>query len=152
MVSSEELKVINNTITFVKTTLRNAEGGHDWFHIQRVLNTAITIVKRENANEFVVQLGALLHDIADSKFHNGDETVGPKIAREFLFSQNVDSSVIEHVVNIINAVSYKGGHNSSTFNSLELQIVQDADRLDALGAIGIARTFNYGGFKNRTLC
>ena len=88
MVSSEELKVINNTITFVKTTLRNAEGGHDWFHIQRVLNTAITIVKRENANEFVVQLGALLHDIADSKFHNGDETVGPKIAREFLFSQN----------------------------------------------------------------
>lgn len=151
MVSSEELKVINNTITFVKTTLRNAEGGHDWFHIQRVLNTAITIVKRENANEFVVQLGALLHDIADSKFHNGDETVGPKIAREFLFSQNVDSSVIEHVVNIINAVSYKGGHNSSTFNSLELQIVQDADRLDALGAIGIARTFNYGGYKNRTL-
>ena len=151
MVSSEELKVINNTITFVKTTLRNAEGGHDWFHIQRVLNTAITIVKRENANEFVVQLGALLHDIADSKFHNGDETIGPKIAREFLFSQNVDSSVIEHVVNIINAVSYKGGHNSSTFNSLELQIVQDADRLDALGAIGIARTFNYGGYKNRTL-
>ena len=151
MVSSEELKVINNTITFVKTTLRNAEGGHDWFHIQRVLNTAITIVKRENANEFVVQLGALLHDIADSKFYNGDETVGPKIAREFLFSQNVDSSVIEHVVNIINAVSYKGGHNSSTFNSLELQIVQDADRLDALGAIGIARTFNYGGYKNRTL-
>lgn len=151
MVSSEELKVINNTITFVKTTLRNAEGGHDWFHIQRVLNTAITIVKRENANEFVVQLGALLHDIADSKFHNGDETVGPKIAREFLFTQNVDSSVIEHVVNIINAVSYKGGHNSSTFNSLELQIVQDADRLDALGAIGIARTFNYGGYKNRTL-
>lgn len=151
MVSSEELKVINNTITFVKTTLRNAEGGHDWFHIQRVLNTAITIVKRENANEFVVQLGALLHDIADSKFHNGDETVGPKIAREFLFSQNVDSSVIEHVVNIINSVSYKGGHNSSTFNSLELQIVQDADRLDALGAIGIARTFNYGGYKNRTL-
>lgn len=151
MITSEELKVINNTITFVKTTLRNAEGGHDWFHIQRVLNTAITIVKRENANEFVVQLGALLHDIADSKFHNGDETVGPKIAREFLFSQNVDSSVIEHVVNIINAVSYKGGHNSSTFNSLELHIVQDADRLDALGAIGIARTFNYGGYKNRAL-
>lgn len=151
MITSEELKVINSTITFVKTTLRNAEGGHDWFHIQRVLNTAITIVKRENANEFVVQLGALLHDIADSKFHNGDETVGPKIAREFLFSQNVDSSVIEHVVNIINAVSYKGGHNSSTFNSLELHIVQDADRLDALGAIGIARTFNYGGYKNRAL-
>jgi uncharacterized protein len=151
MISSEELKVISNTITFVKATLKDAEGGHDWFHIQRVLNTAITISKREQANEFVVQLGALLHDIADSKFHKGDESVGPKVAREFLFSQNVDSSVIEHVVNIINAVSYKGGYNSSTFNSLELQVVQDADRLDALGAIGVARTFNYGGFKNRTL-
>ena len=93
----------------------------------------------------------MLHDIADSKFHDGDETIGPKIAREFLFSLNVDSSVIEHVVNIITNISYKGGHNAGTFTSLELDIVQDADRLDALGAIGIARTFNYGGFKNRAL-
>ena len=149
--TSEELQIIQNTKAFVQTTLQNAEGGHDWFHIQRVFKLAETISTTESANPFVVQLGALLHDIADSKFYNGDETVGPKVAREFLFSQNVDSAVIEHVVNIISNISYKGGHVAKTFSSLELNIVQDADRLDALGAIGIARTFNYGGFKNRPL-
>ena len=93
----------------------------------------------------------MLHDIADSKFHNGDETIGPKVAREFLESQKASEEVISHVVNIIENISFKGGNFEKKFTSKELEIVQDADRLDALGAIGIARTFNYGGFKNRPL-
>ena len=142
---------IEKTIAFVKHQLSNAEGGHDWFHIQRVLNNAMLIAKNENVDVFTVQLGALLHDIADSKFHNGDETVGPKVAREFLMEIDVDSAVIEHVVKIIENVSFAGGNQLKNFNSLELDVIQDADRLDAIGAIGIARTFNYGGFKNRAM-
>lgn len=143
--------IIENTIQFVKDTLKNAEGGHDWFHIERVLNNAKLIAKTEEVNDFIIQLGALLHDIADSKFHNGDETVGPKVATEFLQSQQVNADVIEHVVKIIQNISFKGGNVEQQFHSTELDIVQDADRLDALGAIGIARTFNYGGFKGRPL-
>ncbi len=142
---------IEKTITFVKEQLSNAEGGHDWFHIQRVLNNAMLIAKSEEVDVFIVQLGALLHDIADSKFHNGDETVGPKIAREFLTQLNVASDVVEHVVKIIENISFAGGNEIQKFNSLELDVLQDADRLDAIGAIGIARTFNYGGFKNRAM-
>ena len=144
-------KVIQKTITFVKEQLIDAEGGHDWFHIERVYKNALLISKSENVDTFIVALGALLHDIADSKFHNGDETVGPKIAREFLFKLNVDSTVIEHVINIIENISFKGGNEAQKFRSPELDVVQDADRLDAIGAIGIARCFNYGGFKNRAL-
>ena len=143
--------IIENTIQFVKDTLKNAEGGHDWFHIERVLNNAKLIAKTEEANDFIIQLGALLHDIADSKFHNGDEKVGPKVATEFLQSQQVNADIIEHVVKIIQNISFKGGNVEQQFHSTELDIVQDADRLDALGAIGIARTFNYGGFKGRPL-
>lgn len=142
---------ISETIAFVKDQLKAAEGGHDWFHTQRVLNNAMLIAKGETVDFFVVQLGALLHDIADSKFHNGDETVGPKVAREFLMHLNVDSADIEHVIKIIENISFKGGNEPQKFKSLELDVIQDADRLDALGAIGIARTFNYGGFKNRAL-
>src|SRR6187431_3755736 len=143
--------LINKTIFFVKEKLAAAEGGHDWFHIQRVYKNALLIAKGETCDEVVVKLGALLHDIADSKFHDGDETVGPKIAREFLESNNVDEASIQHVINIIENISFKGGNTEKTFRSIELDIVQDADRLDAIGAIGIARTFNYGGFKNRAL-
>ena len=143
--------IIENTIQFVKETLENAEGGHDWFHIERVLNNAKLIAKTEDADDFIVQLGALLHDIADSKFHNGDESIGPKIAAEFLESQQVSTEVIDHVVKIIKNISFKGGNIEQKFYSAELDIVQDADRLDAIGAIGIARTFNYGGFKNRAI-
>jgi len=148
---TEKELIIENTIHFVKETLANAEGGHDWFHIQRVLNNAKLIAKSEEADDFIVQLGALLHDIADSKFHNGDETVGPKVATEFLESQHVELEVIAHVVKIIQNISFKGGNVEQQFHSAELDIVQDADRLDAIGAIGIARTFNYGGFKGRAL-
>ncbi|MCH4552026.1 HD domain-containing protein [Aestuariibaculum lutulentum] len=143
--------IITVTKAFVKDTLEDAEGGHDWFHTLRVYNNAVLIAKQEPVNLFVVQLGALLHDIADSKFHDGDETIGPKVAREFLFTHNVDSTVIEHVVNIIENISFKGGNETQKFKSPELDVVQDADRLDAIGAIGIARCFNYGGFKNRAL-
>jgi uncharacterized protein len=144
-------KIIEITKTFVKESLSHAEGGHDWFHIERVYKNALLIAKKEQVDEFIVSLGALLHDIADSKFHNGDETIGPKVAREFLFNHNVDSKIIEHVINIIENISFKGGNEIQKFTSPELDVVQDADRLDAIGAIGIARCFNYGGFKNRQL-
>ncbi|HLV14492.1 MAG TPA: HD domain-containing protein [Xanthomarina sp.] len=144
-------KQIEKTQFFVKETLKNAEGGHDWFHILRVFNNAKLISKNEEVDEFVVSLGSLLHDIADSKFTEGDETVGPRIAREFLESIQVDETVIHHVILIIENISFKGGNEAQKFKSPELDVIQDADRLDALGAIGIARTFNYGGFKNRAL-
>ncbi|MFC5194105.1 HD domain-containing protein [Bizionia hallyeonensis] len=145
-------QTLTNTIAFVKTQLQDAEGGHDWFHIERVYKNALLISKNEAVDDFVVALGALLHDIADSKFHNGNETIGPQTAREFLFKENVDSKTIEHVVQIITHISYSSSLDpNKSFSSPELDVVQDADRLDALGAIGIARTFNYGGFKNRAL-
>ena len=145
------MSVIDNTIFFVKKQLENAEGGHDWFHIERVYKNALLIAREEECDLEVVKLGALLHDIADSKFHNGDETVGPKTARNFLEKENVSEETIQHVVNIIENISFKGGNFEKKFTSKELEIVQDADRLDAIGAIGIARCFNYGGFKNRVL-
>lgn len=143
--------LIDITIAFVKAQLAHAEGGHDWFHIERVYNNAMLIAKGEECDLLVVQLGALLHDIADSKFHDGDETVGPTLAWRFLSAQGVAEETIIHVVNIIENISFKGGNFEKKFDSIELNIVQDADRLDALGAIGIARAFNYGGFKNRAL-
>jgi uncharacterized protein len=143
--------LINATIKFVKAELENAEGGHDWFHIERVYKNALLIANGEKCNILVVKLGALLHDIADSKFHNGDESVGPKKARLFLESENISENTIIHVINIIDNISFKGGNVIRNFHSLELDIVQDADRLDAIGAIGIARTFNYGGYKNRAI-
>jgi len=145
------MNYIDQTITFVKKELEGAEAGHDWFHIQRVYNNALNLLKTEQANEQVVILGALLHDIADSKFHNGDETIGPKKAMEFMTSIDINDDVKEHVVKIIENISFKGGNFNKTFHSKELEIVQDADRLDAIGAIGIARTFNYGGYKNNGL-
>ena len=147
-------EIVEETIAFVKETLQGAEGGHDWFHIQRVFKTSLLIAKDEkNINILVVSLGALLHDIADSKFHNGDETVGPKLAHTFLNSIQVNADVIAQVIQIIENISFKKSleKNTPNFTSIELQVIQDADRLDAIGAIGIARAFNYGGFKNRAL-
>lgn len=143
--------IIDKTVSFVKETLFGAEGGHDWWHIFRVWNLAKMIATREKADLFIVQLGALLHDIADSKFHNNDEEKGPLIAEQFLHSLNVNTQDINHVVSIIKNVSFKGGNFIQQFKSTELDIVQDADRLDSMGAIGIARTFNYGGFKGREI-
>ncbi|WP_298313738.1 HD domain-containing protein [uncultured Aquimarina sp.] len=146
-----EDQIISKTVDFVKNTLHGAEGGHDWFHIQRVFKTSQNIAKDEDVDFLIVSLGALLHDIADSKFHNGDETIGPKVASDFLERIEVDKSIIDHVVLIIENISFKGGNTSQKFKSPELDVIQDADRLDAIGAIGVARCFNYGGFKNRVL-
>ncbi|WP_273568884.1 HD domain-containing protein [Maribacter halichondriae] len=149
-----DTQLVEETITFVKETLQGAEGGHDWFHIQRVFKNSLLIAKDEKVDILIVSLAALLHDIADAKFHDGDEKVGPKLAQQFLSSLPVDKKVAQHVVKIIENISFKNSlekNQKSKFSSLELQVVQDADRLDAIGAVGIARAFNYGGFKNREI-
>ena len=148
-----ESEIIKKTIHFVKKELAQAEGGHDWFHVERVFKNTLLIAKEEKVNLTVVSLAALLHDIADSKFHNGNEEIGLKIAERFLIDENVPQKIITHVVEIIKNMSFKNsfGKNENKFSSIELKVVHDADGLDAIGAIGIARCFNYGGFKNRAL-
>ncbi|WP_293918731.1 MULTISPECIES: HD domain-containing protein [unclassified Sphingobacterium] len=143
--------IIEKTVAFVKKSLEQAESGHDWWHIQRVWNNTRMILQHEEADELICELTALLHDIADSKFHNGDETIGPRVAGEFLSSEGVDPQVVEQVQAIILNMSFKASLGERNFHSKELEIVQDADRLDAIGAIGIARAFTYGGFKNREI-
>lgn len=147
-------EIIKKTETFVKDTLKGSEAGHDWSHIERVVRNARTIGKSENADLFVTELAALLHDIADSKFHDGNEEIGPERSERFLKELGLPEDDVEHVVNIVRYVSFKneldpGGNDG--FDSLELRVLKDADRLDAIGAIGIARAFHYGGFKNRSL-
>lgn len=144
-------ELITCTADYVRQTLHGAEAGHDWFHTERVWKNARLIAAEMPCDYLVVELAALLHDIADSKFHGGDEEIGPRLAGDFLRSQPVAPDVTEHVQQIIRHISFKGGHFEQAFRSPELDIVQDADRLDALGAIGIARTFHYGGFRNRPL-
>ena len=143
--------LLENTIAFVKEKLEGAEAGHDWFHIERVWKLSKKIAESETCNLKVVELAALLHDIADPKFHDGDETLALKISQEFLENQNVSAEIIEKVLFIIKNISFKNRGEVPAILPIELQIVQDADRLDAIGAIGIARTFNYGGFKNNLM-
>lgn len=143
--------LIQNTIEFVKEKLDGAEAGHDWFHIERVWKLSKKIAKNEKVDSEVLELGALLHDIADPKFHDGDETIAVKISRDFLESQHVSEEIIEKVLFIIQNISFKNRGEAPENLPLELKIVQDADRLDAIGAIGIARTFNFGGFKNNLM-
>ena len=138
--------IISQTVQFVKQTLQGAESGHDWWHIQRVWNNAILISKTEQADTFIIELAALLHDIADSKFHNGDEEIGPYRAGEFLKSMELEEETIIHIQQIIRNMSFKASLGQVNFHSKEMEVVQDADRLDAIGAIGIARAFTYGGF------
>jgi uncharacterized protein len=147
----ENQTLIEKTIEFVKSTLADAEGGHDWWHVYRVWTTSKYIAQFEDVDVFIVELGALLHDIADSKFHSGNEEIGPQKASEFLKSIGVSDEIISHVQNIIQNISFKGGKLPQKFKSPELDVIQDADRLDALGAIGIARAFNYGGHKGRAI-
>lgn len=149
MISDEE--IIRATVAYVQEELKQAEGGHDWWHINRVWNNAKHIAKNENVDLLIVELGALLHDIADSKFHDGNEEIGQVKTAAFLRSLKVDEETIDRVVKIVAHISFKGGNENKVYQSPELSVVQDADRLDALGAIGIARAFNYGGFKNRAL-
>ncbi|TCW39431.1 uncharacterized protein EDC32_102682 [Laceyella sacchari] len=143
--------IIEKTVDYVKETLRQQEGSHDWFHIERVWKNAIRLGKAEQADMLVVQLAALLHDIADHKFHGGDETVGPRMAEEWLTGLGVDEEVVRHVSQIIADLSFKGAHVQTEMKTKEGMVVQDADRLDAIGAIGIARAFAYGGYKGQPL-
>lgn len=143
--------LIENTVEFVKEKLKGAEAGHDWYHIERVWKLSKNIAETEECNIEVVELGALLHDIADPKFHNGDETVALKVSREFLENQNAPEGIIEKVLFIIKNISFKNRAEAPEHLPVELKIVQDADRIDAIGAIGIARTFNFGGFKNNLM-
>ncbi|QIG89437.1 HD domain-containing protein [Chryseobacterium sp. POL2] len=142
---------IEKTIEFVKQKLKGAEAGHDWYHIERVWKLSKKIAKTENCDSEIVELGALFHDIADPKFYNGDESLAPKIASEFLRNCAYSEEKIEKVVFIINHISFKNRDNLPEEIPVELQIVQDADRIDAIGAIGIARSFNFGGFKNNLM-
>ena len=142
---------ITLTINFVKEKLEGAEAGHDWFHIERVWKLSKKIAEKEGGNLEVIELSALLHDIADPKFHNGDETLALKISQNFLEEIQVDTELIEQVLFVIKNISFKNRAEAPENPPLELQIVQDADRLDAIGAIGIARTFNFGGFKNNLM-
>ncbi len=149
-----DTEIVEQTIAFVKETLLGAEGGHDWFHIQRVFKNTLYIAKDEKVDVLVVSLAALLHDIADAKFTNGNETIGPDMAKNFLGELKVKKKTIGHVIKIIKNMSFKHSlqkKRGRKFRSKELDVVQDADRLDAMGAIGIARAFNYGGFKNREI-
>lgn len=143
--------VIQSTIDFAKNELAKYESGHDWYHTFRVWSVAKKIAEHEKADLFVVELSALLHDIADAKFHNGNEEIGSIVASKFLKSQNVSSEIIEKVVYIIRNISFKSEGIEKSKKTIEFQIVQDADRLDAIGAIGIARAFAFGGFKNHKI-
>ncbi len=143
--------LIGNTIEFVKEKLEGAEAGHDWFHIERVWKLSRKIAEKEDCNIEVVELSALLHDIADPKFHNGDEMLALKISRGFLESQNASEDIIEQVLFVIKNISFKNRGEAPENLPIELKIVQDADRIDAIGAIGIGRTFNFGGFKNNPM-
>jgi uncharacterized protein len=147
----DQESLVQQTIQYVKKTLAGAEAGHDWFHIERVYKTALKINATETGDTLIVSLAALLHDIADSKFNGGDEEIGPRMAGEFLTSLGIEPSIINHVQLIIKNLSYKASLGTIDFHSKELDIVQDADRLDAIGAIGIARAFTYGGYKNRVI-
>jgi uncharacterized protein len=143
--------IIDQTATYIKSRLEGEGSGHDWWHVYRVWKNAVQIAQQENADLFLVELSALLHDIADWKFHDGNDEVGPMMARAWLENLSVDEAVIAHVCQIIKEVSFKGAGVITKMQTKEGKVVQDADRLDAIGAVGIARTFAYGGSKGREM-
>ncbi len=147
----EQQKIIEKIAGAAEQKLAGEGSGHDWWHIVRVWNMAKHIAKCEGSNFFVVELAALLHDIADWKFHAGDDTVGPQLARDILEKHSAPAETIDHVCDIIAKMSFKGAGVKTEMKTLEGRVVQDADRLDAIGAIGVARTFAYGGHKNRSI-
>ena len=146
------IEIIDKTKEYVKNKLEGEGSGHDWWHILRVYNNALDIAEKEgNCDIFIIELAALLHDIADWKFNDGNLDKGSEIAGLFLADLNVDEKIIEHVSDIIKNISFKGANVKNTITTKEGMIVQDADRLDAIGAIGIARTFAYGGSRGRKI-
>lgn len=151
MDAAQQQAVISAAEELIRQTLAGDSSGHDWFHIDRVRRMAVRLAKEEGADLFVVELAALLHDIADWKFHAGDDEAGPAQARAWLKEQQVDTATIEHVAEIIATLSFKGAGVATPMRTVEGAVVQDADRLDAIGAIGVARAFAYGGFKGRPL-
>ncbi len=148
---TEQEKIIEKTKDFIREKFEGESSGHDWWHIYRIWRNSMAIGKEEGANMYVVQLGALLHDIADYKFHGGDFTAGPKAAREYLEKSNVDQTTINHVCEIVESISFKGAGAEKPMKTQEGKIVRDADRLDAMGAIGIAGCFAYGGHKRNAI-
>ncbi len=143
--------IIKQTLNYVESTLLGEGSGHDFWHVYRVWKMAQHIGKKEKADMFVVELAALLHDIADYKLYKGDEEIGPKTAARWLKSLKVDDKTIGHVCQIMKDASFKGAKVKTQMKTPEGKIVQDADRLDALGAIGIARTFAFGGHMDREI-
>ncbi|MCK5824746.1 MAG: HD domain-containing protein [Ichthyobacteriaceae bacterium] len=144
-------EILDNTRDYIRAELSGDGTGHDWWHIHRVIKIAMQIGVKEKADLFIVELGAMLHDLGDFKFHNGDTTVGPRMVKEWLVKQNATDDVIKKVVKIVEEISYKGANVDTPMSSFEGKVVQDADRLDAMGAIGIARAFAYGGSKGREM-
>ena len=144
----DKKKILKQTEQFVKDSLRKAEAGHNFSHIDRVRKTALHIAKKENANLYIVELAALLHDIADHKFYSGDYNKGKQISELFLTKAGVEPIAKTEVLKIVSHISFSKGEPATELLSPEFKSVQDADRLDAMGAIGIARAFQYGGFKN----
>ena len=144
-------QIIIQTTEYIKTRLMGEGSGHDWWHVCRVWKNAIHIGKQESVDLFVVELAALLHDVADWKFHDGNVEIGPQVAKEWLERLGVTEEIVSHVCQIIKDISFKGAGVVTAMKTSEGMVVQDADRLDALGAIGIARTFAYGGSKNREM-
>jgi uncharacterized protein len=152
LITSEKQKVVDSAMVYVRELLEGEGSGHDWWHIKRVTDLAMTISKEYSESDlFIVQLAALLHDVGDHKFHNGDHTVGPKMVEKWLIKNKVDQLDIQKVVSVVKEISYKGAKVETPMSSIDGEIVQDADRLDAIGAIGIARTFAFGGNKNREM-
>lgn len=149
--SPEQKKIIQQISNEVRARLEGEGSGHDWWHVERVWKMAQRIATQTKCNLFIVELAALLHDIADWKFHNGDDQIGPKVAQDILQKYSVSKDDIDHVCQIIATMSFKGAGVTSEMKTIEGQIVQDADRLDAMGAIGVARAFAYGGHKGRLL-
>jgi uncharacterized protein len=146
-----QAEVLRRTADHARAVLSGDGTGHDWHHVDRVRRVALRLADAERADPYVVELAALLHDIADWKFHGGDETAGPRAAREWLASLEVDAATIDHVAAIVAGLSFKGAGVATEMPTIEGRVVQDADRLDAIGAIGVARTFAYGGHRGQPL-
>lgn len=150
-VALDRVDIIRRTADYVRGQLAHENSGHDWWHVYRVLQLAKRLADREGADRFIVELAALLHDIADWKFHDGDEEVGPRVAKAWLESLHVPQPICRQVADIIRRISFHGAGTASVTTTIEGKVVQDADRLDAIGAIGIARVFMYSGSRDREM-
>jgi len=144
-------ELLEATASHIRRLLAGDSSGHDWWHIDRVRRNALRVAREEGADLFLVELAALLHDIADWKFHGGDEAAGPRAAREWLIRCDADPDVIDQVCEIIAGLSFKGAGVATEMPTLEGRCVQDGDRLDAIGAVGIARAFAFGGHFGRPM-